>query len=330
MITLFFRKKRESVFSIEELYASIIPYFPQALSNQSIYLPEEGAGLNVLLKNGLFAKTHHSAVNHITGEVHYLAFFLPKKRTILTIHDLRPLYRGSALRKFILKQLWFYGPGKAARYITVISEATRQDLLKHVSGIESKVQVIPNCLSSAFTYTPKPFETSKPRILHLGTKENKNLERLIQALENITCHLHIIGPLTVHQQELLNGSKVSYSNTFNLPFEGVIAEYKRADVVSFVSLQEGFGLPIIEAQAVGRPVITSNVSSMPEVAGEGALLVNPYSINEIRQGIVRIIEDDTYRTSLIAKGLKNIERYSPEVVAEQYAQLYRRVLAENK
>ena len=93
----------------------------------------------------------------------------------------------------------------------------------------------------------------------------------------------------------------------------------------FPSFYEGFGIPIIEAQAHGLPVITSNVTAMPEVAGDAALLVNPYNSDEILQAIEKL-EDLEIRKSLIEKGYKNIKKYSLEQVAKQYINWYKQVL----
>jgi glycosyltransferase involved in cell wall biosynthesis len=93
----------------------------------------------------------------------------------------------------------------------------------------------------------------------------------------------------------------------------------------FASTYEGFGLPIIEAQAVGRPVITSDLCSMPEAAGGAACLVDPYDVAAIRQAVLRVMEDHEYRDDLIARGLVNVERFRASKVAAQYAQLYRTV-----
>lgn len=326
MLTFFFRKRRDAAFSIEELFTSIFTNLPQEIKYKSVHVPEEGATPKVLWKNGVFAKKNQSEINHITGDIHYLVFFLPKKRTVLTIHDLRPLYRGSLIKRFVLKLLWFYGPAKAAGYVTVISEATRQDLLKHVPGIGKKVYVIPNCISPSFTFLPKEFNKNLPRILHLGTKENKNLERLIRALEGLNCHLRIIGPLSLNQETLLLEHNIRYSSASNLAFSKIVEEYKEADILSFVSLQEGFGMPIIEAQATGRPVITANTSSMPEIAGEAALFVDPENVEEIRRGITKLLGDERLRKQLIKKGLGNIKRFQPEAVAAKYAALYKKIL----
>ena len=102
--------------------------------------------------------------------------------------------------------------------------------------------------------------------------------------------------------------------------------YENADVLLFCSLIEGFGMPILEAQSVGRVVITSNVSAMPEVAGDSAVLVGPLSINDIRAAIERVLADDDYRNTLIEKGLQNIKRFNAATVAQQYAALYEKIL----
>ena len=94
-------------------------------------------------------------------------------------------------------------------------------------------------------------------------------------------------------------------------------------------MYEGFGVPILEANALGRPVITSTTTAMPEVAGEGAVLVDPYKPEEIRQAVQRLIEDDAFRMDLVKKGYQNVQRFKPEMVAAKYEELYKRVVEEN-
>jgi glycosyltransferase involved in cell wall biosynthesis len=94
-------------------------------------------------------------------------------------------------------------------------------------------------------------------------------------------------------------------------------------MVVFASLYEGFGLPILEAQAMGRPVITSNFGAMREAAGDGALLVDPYSVEAIRAAILRVKNEPGLREDLIAKGLRNAANFSADAVAMKYAQIYR-------
>ena len=103
----------------------------------------------------------------------------------------------------------------------------------------------------------------------------------------------------------------------------LVEAYRRCDMVVFASLYEGFGLPILEAQAMGRPVITSNFGAMKEAAGDGALLVDPYSVEAIREAVLRIKREPALREDLIAKGLRNAERFRAEAVAARYGELYR-------
>jgi len=106
----------------------------------------------------------------------------------------------------------------------------------------------------------------------------------------------------------------------------MIQAYINCDMLCFVSTYEGFGLPIIEAQACGRVVITSNNASMPEIANNGALLVNPLDVNDIKNGINLLINNSKLREELISKGIENVKRFQPEIIANQYQQLYDSIL----
>lgn len=94
----------------------------------------------------------------------------------------------------------------------------------------------------------------------------------------------------------------------------------------FPSTYEGFGLPIIEAQATGRPVLTSKLEPMSSVAGDAACLVDPYSVESIRAGVKKIIENESYRNELIEKGFKNVERFQLKNVTKQYIDLYQELI----
>ena len=135
--------------------------------------------------------------------------------------------------------------------------------------------------------------------------------------------LIIIGQLSFEQEKLLRIHKINFKNYVNIQFAEVISLYKKADIVTFVSTYEGFGLPIIEANATGRVVITSNISSMPEVAGDAALFVDPYNPEDIKAGIQKVIQNKKLRNQLIQNGLQNAKRFSPQTIANHYVKLYR-------
>jgi glycosyltransferase involved in cell wall biosynthesis len=100
----------------------------------------------------------------------------------------------------------------------------------------------------------------------------------------------------------------------------------KADLVAFVSTYEGFGVPILEAQATGRVVISGNISPLTEVSGGGALLVDPSNSDEIKKGILQITENETLRNNLIQIGLENVKKYSAKSVAAQYFELYKTII----
>ena len=139
--------------------------------------------------------------------------------------------------------------------------------------------------------------------------------------------MYITGQLTDHQADLLAKYNIDFRSFFNLPYSEVAVLYHQCSMVCFASLYEGFGMPIIEGQLVGKPVLTSNIDPMPWVAGSGgAHLINPYNVDEIRLGIQKLIEDTDYRNQLISSGLNNVQRFEPGKIAEMYQQVYRKVL----
>jgi glycosyltransferase involved in cell wall biosynthesis len=186
--------------------------------------------------------------------------------------------------------------------------------------------VVPVSISPLFTFSPKPFPRANPRILQVGTTPNKNIVRLIEAMQGLDATLVVIGKLDDSQQKLLAHHGIRHENHRNISEEEVVALYRSADLVSFASTLEGFGMPILEAQAIGRPVLTSNCTSMPDVAGAGALLVDPYSITSIRSGLIRLIEDESYRKELITSGQDNVRRFSSDAIAARYLELYKSLL----
>ncbi|MBL4593616.1 MAG: glycosyltransferase family 4 protein [Flavobacteriales bacterium] len=268
-------------------------------------------------------------VIHITGGIGYYAFFLPTHKTMLTVHDTNHYeFDLKGFKKWIFGYLFYKLPIANVKYVTVVSEHTKSRLIKLFGIPEYKICVIHNCYSNNFEGNVRKELNSPVKILQIGTKANKNIPRLINAIKGLNVELSIIGKLNEKLIEQLKKQDIKYLNKINLSNSEIYNEYKKCDIVAFVSLREGFGLPIIEANAVGRAVITSNISSMPEVAANAACIIDPTSEKEIREGIQKIIKDTTYRNQLITNGFENIKRFNPTLIAKKYETLYLKLITE--
>ena len=287
--------------------------------------PHLSLGVFNRIANCRWASQHQGEINHILGDIHYIALGLTPKRTILTICDCFTLTRLKGIKRQLYKRFWFDLPAKRVAAITVISEETKRELIRHVPVAKNKTYVIPCAVAPIFRPNPRAFRTTRTRILQVGVTPNKNLGRLFAALDGMDCELKIIGKLSDEDRSISKSFRVSISEACNLSDQEMYECYCDADIISFPSTYEGFGLPIIEGQWIERPVITSNCSSMPEVAGEGACLVDPMDVASIRTGFQRVINSPDYRNNLLKAGKRNRLRFSYPVVSNQYADLYEAV-----
>lgn len=289
--------------------------------------------LSTLLHNmWYFFKISKRRICHITGDVQYLACVMNSDNTIMTIHDVVPLRNESVpwYSKLLCYLLWYYIPLKRLKVVTCISEATRSDILSFFPWAKDKLVVIPNPIDPSYQYIPKEFNSDCPRILHVGTKPNKNLLRVIEAVKDIKCHLRIIGKIPDLEIEQLNRYNVEYSNDVYVSDEQMLQEYIDCDIVSFPSLFEGFGMPIIEGQAVGRIVLSSNIEPMKSVSNGASCLIDPNSSESIRKGFLKVINDELYRDRQILHARLNSERYSIHHIGSLYQNTYQELLDYNK
>ncbi len=320
------RKFWESV-SLEKVFAQIDKSIPKdKFETLFVQLPYLNNFLGIV-KNFIFFKKPEADIYHITGHIHYIALILPRKKTVLTVADLTILRTRKGLRRFIIKKLFFDLPIKKTKYITAISEATKNEIVQSTNCEEEKIRVIEIPLQDIlYSESKKTFNTECPTILQIGTAPHKNITNLVRALKGMNCLFRIIGKLN---EELLNElklNKINFTNDYNLDDGEIKNEYQKADIVAFCSIYEGFGLPIVEAQAMRTTVVTSDLSPMKEVAGGGAVLVDPEKILSIRDGILRIINDESLRNNLVAQGLINIKRFETARIASQYESLYREII----
>jgi glycosyltransferase involved in cell wall biosynthesis len=320
-------RKPEGFFSIERIFKQLNPEFTKELKVINWKAPVARFSFSGVLKNVLSARKAGANIYHITGHLHYLVLGLPREKTLLTIHDCVFLYRWKGWKRTILKWFFLDFPVKNSKLITTISETTKEDIIKYTGCHPSKIIVVPNPYDQGIIYQQRAFNKEKPVLLFVGSTPHKNLVRLIPALENIPCHLEIVGRIGSAAEFLLKKYGISYSQSSGLTDQEMSDKYIASDIIVFPSTFEGFGLPVIEGQKAGRAVLTSNLSPMKEVAGDAACLIDPYDIQSIREGILKIIREDDYRNSLITKGFQNITRFSPNSIAQQYLACYKKLLS---
>lgn len=325
-LTLIYRKKDDGI-SISKIFDIILPYLSKSFKVERTFLPGNTGNMKGIITNiKHIMSLKKSRIFHITGAAHYLSLFLPKSRTITTVHDFGRLEKsGDSWLKSKILSLLFVMPLRHNRFIVCISEKTRNEFFRYVKFPSERVFIIPDPVSDLYQISPKDFDYKSPRILHIGTKKNKNLSRTLSALKGIPCKLIVIGKASPKTVIELEKSEIQYELKQNLSEEELLKEYKEADIVNFPSTYEGFGMPIIEAQAIGRPCITSDIEPMKSVAGQGALLCNPYDIASIREAYLTLLSDKNIWEQLVSAGSDNVKKYRAENVASSYIEIYKKI-----
>ena len=256
-------------------------------------------------------------------------------RYIVTVHDLIPLrffQRFSKLRAYFR----YYIPQvlKQAEHIICDSQATLEDVANFFQISAKKMTAVPlACDKNNFRYLDLP---TKNYFLYTGRHDPyKNLERLIAAFANLpdraNCELWLAGPPNAYTPQLIEqvaglGLKSSVKFLGYVSYTELPVLMNQAIALVFPTLWEGFGLPILEAMACGTPVITSNISSMPEVAGNAALLVNPYSIGEIAEAMQTVATNSQVRSNLKTASLAQADRFSWQKTGTETANILQKYL----
>jgi glycosyltransferase involved in cell wall biosynthesis len=317
------RPSRPQAFSVERMVAQFTPALSDRIDWRICEMPHPRTHPVDWFRNGMYARKQKADVYHIAGESHYLACFLAKKRTILTVLDCIILGKLTGLKQWVLRWGFFAIPTFKAGHITTISQSSLDELRKWTKLAVKNGSVVPVPLTFDSSFEKKQnSHQSKPVFLTIGTKANKNIERCIEAASGTDCKLLMIGHLTEAMHKKLAELEIEYENQFELSDDALRQAYLSAECLLFPSLAEGFGMPILEAQALGMPVITSNCTSMPEVGGDGALYVDPTSVEEIRAAMIKIHQESDLKEHLIKKGFENLNRFTSEAVAGLYEKLY--------
>lgn len=315
MEIFYFHRNKKAGYSIEKSIRPVIDEIKNIHTVKEFHLPYRRSDPFSLIGNILFVIKNKSkdGINHISGECHYCIIGLINNRNVLTIHDLSSfIYTKFKLKRFILKLIYFYIPIFLTNKIICISEKTKNEILSELTflknSIAKKLFVIHNSLSNDYKYHPKKLNDSL-KILQIGTNWNKNVENVIKACNN-NWGLIIVGPLTKTQLNLLNKHNIKYSNYVNVSEKNLLNLYVDCDVVTFCSYYEGFGMPIIESQAIGRPVITSKIQPLIEISNGSSILVNPNNTTEICMALKSILNSEKYE-EIVNKGLENVKRFNP-------------------
>lgn len=322
-IVLIFRSKKLRYHSIENVFGTIKDELTANGDVETVYVNECGFNLNNLFELRKQVKQHSSdTIFHVTGDIHYAVFALPRKRSLLTIHDCVFINKRKGLKGWILKKIYLDWPVRYVKTVTTISEKTKQEVIALTGCNPARIKVINNPVSQYIRCTDSSFSHDNPVLLFIGSLPNKNLNRVIEALKGLTCILNIIGHADEQQILRMEAYNINFRLEKNLSNEEMAARYEQTDIVLFPSLYEGFGLPVIDGFKAGRAVLTSDISPLRELSDGAAWLVDPFSVESIRNALERIISDNESRNRKIQAGLEIVKQYSPEKVASQYYQAY--------
>lgn len=282
--------------------------------------------------------------------VHYPSFNVPRLcavPAVVNIHDLTYLVQPEACPNFAARiyagYMFRMTAKKAARIITG-SEYTKKDIVKHLGVAPGRVTVIYNGVDSLFRPVEKGTEAERIAgkygitgdfIFYVGNHgANKNLKRLLEAFSAFKrkdCQLILAGKTDPRRKSLYDlvgtlGLEGRARFIGAVPEEDLPYLYSMAKLFVFPSLQEGFGLPPLEAMACGTPVVSSDSTSLPEVVGDAAVLVDPADTGSIKDGMEKVLASQSLRSELKEKGLMRVKQFSWRVAAEKTLKVYEEVL----
>lgn len=254
------------------------------------------------------------AIKSSSADIFYSPSFMPPLYSdipfVFTVHDLMHLFYYSSFHKIYYKQVIGRLAKKAKKIITV-SHFSKHQLVDLLGINESIITVIYNGVDENFLLNKEKHVMENPYFLYVGNRrKNKNIPAMLRAFANASIPNEIVLALTGNEDQLLGDEINKLGIRPRVKFLGFIPDeelpklYKGALATLYVSLMEGFGLPIIESMASGTPVLTSNISSLPEIAGDAALCVNPFDIAAITDGIERLVGDSSLYQHYVLEGKK--------------------------
>jgi glycosyltransferase involved in cell wall biosynthesis len=319
------------------------PYYHQFAGNPRVQVRQVLSGSGIV-RNFLSLP---KAIAQDGLDIIHLQFILPwliTTPTVLAVHDLYYLQlTGPALYEQLIGRLTVWS-AQRARHIVTLSDYSRRDIIAKCSVREDRVTTVPGAIDKRFAPVSDPSVVQALReklgirrnyVLFVGRTEDprKNIASLLDAYISLRSHSQITEQLVIAGRHgpgtaLLQAKVHSAGLGEDVLFPGVISDsdlpvlMAGAKLFVYVSSFEGFGLPVLEAMACGTPVITSNTTSLPEVAGDAALYVTPGNVNELMEAMRQILQNSELQTQLRNRSLKRAAMFSWERTALEMLRIY--------
>ena len=316
---IFLRKKIKGENSIEEVAKKVAKATGATIKE----CPYHSTSLKGIIGNIFFARKECGLINHIIAptEAYLLPFIRNKK--IITYHDLGTLYSSRNKIYKLLKVIFYIKPAEFfSDEVTFVSEFTKNDFIRQIWRKKLSTRVIYNSYDVRLIPNDKSMDEDIPIILHIGTAKRKNFDSVIEACDGLRVKLLVIGNLSEAQKELLKKYRIDYENYYDVDYDFIVTSYNRATLVTFPSSYEGFGIPIVEANAMGKVVISTDLPVIKEIGGNAVYYIKAPTVEQIRLAIETLLNNKSLRKEYEHRGLENCRRYKNEVIYEQYRNLY--------
>jgi len=298
---------------IGKLYREVMARMPADVSPSFV---RSRMGLGSLLTPLMLARE----IRRSDADVFYSPSFMPPLYSripfVFTIHDLMHLFYYTLGHRLYYRQVIARLAAKAKHIITV-SHFSKGQLVELLGIDERLISVVYNGVDEAYWRNTEAARSERPYFLYVGNRrKNKNIPAMLTAFAQASIPSEFLFFLSGHADDALSALIGQLGIRDRVRFLGRIPEtalpalYKGAYATLFVSLMEGFGLPIIESMASGTPVLTSTAGPLPEVAGGAALCVDPHDIGAISDGLETLVNDSSYHRSLGEKGMQRAAQFT--------------------